>query len=368
MNYCVCGFPTRETSGFCRPCQRRMSDLAAAEPELGPWAAPGAPGECMVQTHFDEGWWCKACRRHHRPARVRPSRRRSPKTNPEDRRDIHYVNVVTPGPLMIARVPWPTPPWRTLLKALTPILREHGVSQRDVRLEGLVPDPSQPWSEEDRATAEALDATFRGAAERFRSFWLYAWRDGRFELVRQPAAAGNPRDPLETLRRRAARGGLQDKVRYVDELDRRGRGSEWREWLALGQRLEMLRSRCQAQIDRLVGAEFETKFMEGVVHSSGWDEWVDLHFLAPVRVRIIGVEAHSDVGAGRVECNAALEPVDRAELMREVSAHSADALPGCVEFGAYVALVDPSGRWWDGGLSEPGAPWLAKGLEPPEWA
>lgn len=261
MNYCVCGFPTREVSGFCRPCQRRMSDLAAAGPELGPWAAPSDPGDCTVRTYFDEGWWCKACQRHHRPARVRPRRRRSPKANP------------------------------------------------------------------------------RG------------------------------RDDLEALRRDAARGGLREKVRYVEELDRRGRGSEWREWLALGKRLDMLAARCRSELDLLVGAEFETKFLEGkTILRVSWDDWVDLHFFQPVRVKVIGTGVFVDFNQRRVECFVDLEPALRSELASNVSALSGHLVDDCEEFSAIVAYVDPEGRWWHGGLvDERDAPWVAAGLKPPEW-
>lgn len=104
-------------------------------------------------------------------------------------RDFHYLNVITSGPLVIVRVPWPMPRWRSVLKAMMPVLREHGVRQMEVQIEGLTPDPDQPWTSEEHAMAILLDAAFDGARERFARFWLYDWRDGKFEFVRRPTAS-----------------------------------------------------------------------------------------------------------------------------------------------------------------------------------
>jgi hypothetical protein len=63
----------------------------------------------------------------------------------------HYLLVVSPGPLMILRVPWPMPRWREILRATTAVMQSHDLRQKDVySLDGLVDLPSSR-TEKDRA-------------------------------------------------------------------------------------------------------------------------------------------------------------------------------------------------------------------------
>ena len=101
----------------------------------------------------------------------------------------HYMTVINPGPLMIVRVPWPMPRWREILRAMTAVMRAHGLRQKDVSsLDGLVPYPSDR-DEADRELVARVDAGYEGAADRVPGFWLYDWRGGAFQLAR-PATEG----------------------------------------------------------------------------------------------------------------------------------------------------------------------------------
>lgn len=101
-------------------------------------------------------------------------------------RYVHYLNVISEGPLIIVRVPFPMPKWAAVLKALTPVLREHGQQRKSVSsIEGLVPDPDQrTWTNGDRLLAAKLDAAFAGGPATAK-FHLYDWVDGKFNLVRK---------------------------------------------------------------------------------------------------------------------------------------------------------------------------------------
>ena len=99
--------------------------------------------------------------------------------------DKHYLLVVSPGPLMIFRVPWPMPPWRSgVLRAATAVMQSHGLRQKDIHsLEGLVPYPSDRTGE-DRALVDRVDAGCQGSTDAVAKFWLYDWNRGAFKLCR----------------------------------------------------------------------------------------------------------------------------------------------------------------------------------------
>jgi hypothetical protein len=103
-------------------------------------------------------------------------------------RNIHYMNVVTSGPLIIVRTPYPIPRWRCVLKALTAVMRSHGMTRTNVSLvEGMLPYPDEPWSRDDMQFAVRLDAAFAGDPESVSKFWLYDLSPtGHFVLVRKP--------------------------------------------------------------------------------------------------------------------------------------------------------------------------------------
>lgn len=96
----------------------------------------------------------------------------------------HYLLVVSPGPLMILRVPWPMPPWRSILRASTAVMRSHGLRQKDIHsLDGLVPYPEDRTAE-DHNMAKRADEGYEGAWDALRKFWLYDWQGGAFKLCR----------------------------------------------------------------------------------------------------------------------------------------------------------------------------------------
>jgi hypothetical protein len=101
----------------------------------------------------------------------------------------HYLLVVAPGPLMILRVPWPMPRWRSVLRATTAVMRAHGLRQKDVHaLDGLMGPPDER-DEEDRAYATRIDAAYDGATGTVPKFLLYDWHGDAFKLARAATEA-----------------------------------------------------------------------------------------------------------------------------------------------------------------------------------
>lgn len=106
--------------------------------------------------------------------------------------NVQYLNVVTPGPLIIVRVPWPMPMrWREFLTKLTPIMHDHDGRQKDISsVDGLTDPERKPGQiPEDDVFAERMERAYAGATDVFAKFWLYDWRpqqDG-FVLVREAA-------------------------------------------------------------------------------------------------------------------------------------------------------------------------------------
>ena len=98
----------------------------------------------------------------------------------------HYMVVVSPGPLMILRVPWPMPRWRGILKASTAVMRSHGMRGKDIHsLDGLVPYPDDRTPEDVELVARVA-AGFAGASDKVPRFWLYDWQQDAFRLARAP--------------------------------------------------------------------------------------------------------------------------------------------------------------------------------------
>ena len=98
----------------------------------------------------------------------------------------HYMVVVSPGPLMILRVPWPMPRWRSILKATTAVMRSHGMRGKDIHsLDGLVAYPNDR-TREDVELVDRVIAAFAGASDKVPRFWLYDWQGDAFRLARAP--------------------------------------------------------------------------------------------------------------------------------------------------------------------------------------
>jgi hypothetical protein len=116
----------------------------------------------------------------------------------------HYMTVISEGPLMIVRAPYvrrlrrdgevsirSAMPWRDLLKALTFVMRSHGLRLKDVyAVEGMGPAAETPEFEARWEVERArLDVAFCGGLTILPNFWLYEWKDGAFVLVRDPTGA-----------------------------------------------------------------------------------------------------------------------------------------------------------------------------------
>lgn len=99
----------------------------------------------------------------------------------------HYMMVVTPGPLIIVRIPWPSPRWREVLKELTKVMHARGCKRKEIMvIEGLTAAPGgEKLSIEDKTFLKRLKAAFKGDVDKVSRFWLYDWKDGKFELMRE---------------------------------------------------------------------------------------------------------------------------------------------------------------------------------------
>lgn len=103
-----------------------------------------------------------------------------------NRHDKHYLTVRAECPVTIVlRVPLPTPSRADLMRALTPVMREHGCRQKHIRsVEDLVSRDWYPYSIESYFI-ERLDRAFTGAAWFLPKLWLYDWRGGALRLARR---------------------------------------------------------------------------------------------------------------------------------------------------------------------------------------
>jgi hypothetical protein len=105
--------------------------------------------------------------------------------------DKHYLTVISHGPLMILRVPYPMPHWRSILKAMTTVMHSHGLRQKDiVALEGMVSFP-EDRPEGDNIVAARLDDAFAGG-NGFAPFMLYEWEGEAFKKVRDVVKSHTP--------------------------------------------------------------------------------------------------------------------------------------------------------------------------------
>jgi hypothetical protein len=81
---------------------------------------------------------------------------------------------------MIVRIPVPHPLWRKVLSALTPVMRDHGLRQKDISsIERVVDEEAKDAP----ALLAKLESAFAGGPE-LSDFWLYEWRNGDFVPVR----------------------------------------------------------------------------------------------------------------------------------------------------------------------------------------
>ena len=97
--------------------------------------------------------------------------------------EYHYINVLGPK-LVIVRTPWPMPRWHRILQALTSVMNEHGLRQKDISsVDGLVSMPGER-DDKDIKFIERIERAYAGDATILPVFWLYDWRDGTFVLAR----------------------------------------------------------------------------------------------------------------------------------------------------------------------------------------
>lgn len=97
---------------------------------------------------------------------------------------VRYMNVLSCGPLIVVRTPWPQPKWKTILFALTKVMRSHGLRQKDISaVEGYDREYEEKHSPGFMA---CLDEVFAGSSSRLPAFYFYDWRDESFVLVRGP--------------------------------------------------------------------------------------------------------------------------------------------------------------------------------------
>ena len=105
----------------------------------------------------------------------------------------HYMTVISSGPLIIVRVPWPMPRWRSIMRAMTAVMQSHGLRQKDIsELDGVVASLDQDQTDADRAFRARLEAAYAGAADKVPGFLLYDWsgfKGGHFKLVRAATGA-----------------------------------------------------------------------------------------------------------------------------------------------------------------------------------
>lgn len=110
----------------------------------------------------------------------------NPPPPPGTGRTVHYMSVISPGPLVIIRTPFPLPRWKDIVKAITPVMQSHNLRQKDIsEIEGLIPHPDSSFNDEEMRFAERLDAAFEGDPSILPEFWLYDWVKGKFVPVRK---------------------------------------------------------------------------------------------------------------------------------------------------------------------------------------
>lgn len=86
-----------------------------------------------------------------------------------------YLHVLSSGPLIVVRLPHPESKWRDIVKALTPMMRSHGLRQKDVSSLEEVDEPGLFVAA--YVTPDNWDQVAR--------FWLYDFKAGSYVLVRE---------------------------------------------------------------------------------------------------------------------------------------------------------------------------------------
>lgn len=100
----------------------------------------------------------------------------------------HYMSVTSPAPLTIVRVPYPMPRWRSVIKAMTPVMHFFGYRAKDMHsLDGLLPYPDDDaeWDSSHRDFAARLACAYGGDPTCLPKFNLFDWQNGEFVLVRK---------------------------------------------------------------------------------------------------------------------------------------------------------------------------------------
>lgn len=93
-----------------------------------------------------------------------------------------YYTIISPGPLMIVKVPPPHPKWRNFLKTLTPVMQTHGFRLKDIsHIEQIHSTEYPNWG-----FKEKLETAFSGDPSTLKAFWLYELDDGSMKPVRRP--------------------------------------------------------------------------------------------------------------------------------------------------------------------------------------
>jgi len=87
-------------------------------------------------------------------------------------------------PMLIFRVPWPTPRWRDVLKAITPVMHAYNYRRKDLQVADLLPFPPD-FTEDDARFADRIDQAFTEGSSILPEFDLFDWRNGKFVPVRQ---------------------------------------------------------------------------------------------------------------------------------------------------------------------------------------
>jgi hypothetical protein len=79
-----------------------------------------------------------------------------------------------------------TMPWRDVLKALTVVMRSHGLRLKDVHgLDGMGPAAdTEKFKARWEVERTRLEAAFGGDLSILPDFWLYEWSECGFKLVR----------------------------------------------------------------------------------------------------------------------------------------------------------------------------------------
>jgi hypothetical protein len=86
--------------------------------------------------------------------------------------------------MLIFRLPWPTPRWRDVLTAITPVMHAYNYRRKDLQIAELLPYPPD-FTAEAAHFAARLDHAFTKGSTTLPEFDLFAWKNGRFVPVRQ---------------------------------------------------------------------------------------------------------------------------------------------------------------------------------------